>query len=119
MAKSFWERYEHYDPKDGFGSAQEWADLADLLAAKVSGGFTTNTAKGSRKVEKGKKDPDLETLMLDKMPESVDKLKTAYRNSLFLYHPDHGGTNEQAIAAREAFERLLVVVVRRSKDGQK
>lgn len=49
---------------------------------------------------------DLLLLNLSEMPETADLLKRAYRNSLFLYHPDHGGTDAEAIAAREAFERL-------------
>lgn len=106
MVKSFWDRYEHYNPaKEGFGSAQEWADMAEALANSATGAFTTNAAP--RKVVKDKKDPDLTTLMLDRLPESVEKLKTAYRNCLHLYHPDHGGNEEQCRLLIEAYQRLL------------
>lgn len=108
MAHSIFNRYKHYNPaEEGYGSADEWAKLADALADRVMGGFAPDMAEPVRKAGRGRKNPDLETLMLDKLPDSLDRLKTAYRNCLHLYHPDHGGNEEQCRLLIEAYQRLL------------
>jgi hypothetical protein len=90
--------YKHYDPRvEGYGSADEWIAAAEAIAAGCTI-LTTNTSRGVN--------PDLLTLNLTDWPATIAALKTAFRNSLFIYHPDHGGTNEQTIEALKAFERL-------------
>lgn len=114
---SFLDRYKHYDPAEGKGSPEEWAALADAMAEKIMGDWEEpepKQAKGSKRLPK-KPDPDLNYLFLDTMPNSVDRLKTAFRNSLHIYHPDKGGSNQATIKAIETYERLLKKLARRSK----
>jgi hypothetical protein len=90
--------YAHYDPRrEGYGSAQEWARVADAFVS----GFKVLADRG-----RGTKSPDMALLFLDEMPPTLDRLKTAFRNALFVHHPDHGGTNEACRNALEAFKRL-------------
>jgi hypothetical protein len=88
-----------YDPsKEGFGSADEWIRQAEALAEGMTSMRPTTKAH-----------PDLAALYLDEMPADVSALKTAFRNSMFIAHPDHGGTNETARNVMEAYKRLLKV----------
>lgn len=90
--------YKHYDPKkDGYGSVDDWIAAAEALAG--GRGFLHTKSKTGLEA-------DLELLFLSELPADIGGLKKAYRNSLFVYHPDHGGTNEQCRAAISAFERL-------------
>jgi hypothetical protein len=51
--------------------------------------------------------PDLLALGLDRMPQSWDDLRTAYRSAARRTHPDaSGGSKEAFLAVAEAFERL-------------
>lgn len=86
-----------YDASKGFGSADEWIKAAEaLVGGRLVLMHNVKTANA-----------DLTLFGLTELPDSVELLKKAYRNSLFVYHPDHGGSDAQAIAARDAFERLL------------
>lgn len=85
--------YNHYDTSDGFGSFEEWIRAAEML----TGGVATT---------RNEMQDDLDFLLLDTMPASLADLKKAFRNAMFVYHPDHGGSNEQARKALEAFGRL-------------
>jgi hypothetical protein len=94
--------YQHYDPKtEGYGSADEWIAAAEALA---SGRGTLHF--GNRGQSSSKINPDLVTLNLTEMPADIAGLKRAFRNTLFIVHPDHGGTDAACIAAMKAFERL-------------
>ena len=90
--------YKHFDPsKDGYGSPEEWMRAAEAMV-------------GGRLVLKPNvqtKNADLDFLMMEEMPADIAGLKKGYRNALFVYHPDHGGSTEQCRKAVEAFERLL------------
>ena len=92
--------YQHYDVKAlGYGSRDEWMAAADAMASgKGALRFSTLAEKA---------DADLEMLMLDSLPPDVAGLKTAFRNAMFLAHPDHGGTNEAARDTMAAYKRLL------------
>ena len=89
--------YKHYDTSKGFGSADEWIRIAEALlngrTVLVSNSNPTSN--------------DLAFLFLSSLPDSAEGLKKAYRNSMFKYHPDHGGTDKDTIKARDVFERLL------------
>ncbi len=102
------ESYSHYDPKiEGFGSAEEWAHIADSIADKIGGnkGFRQTI---NQPVANHKKNPDLELLLLDNLPATVNGLKIAFRNTMFIVHPDvEGGSNEACRNVLEAYERLL------------
>jgi hypothetical protein len=90
--------YAHYDAGGGYGSADEWIAAAEALA----GGN-----RGFYKTVQSRPDPDLTTLMLAEMPPHIDGLKRAFRNLMFLVHPDRpGGSNEACRKALEAFDRL-------------
>ena len=89
--------YKKYDASKGFGSTEEWIRAAEALL----NGRTVLIA-GTKPVSK-----DLQMFFLTELPADVAVLKKAYRNSMFIYHPDHGGTEEQAKAANLAFERLV------------
>jgi hypothetical protein len=90
--------YEHYDPrKEGYGSAEEWMAAAEALA----GGRGTLRLKPKTGVA-----ADLALLFLDDLPADIAGLKKAYRNTLFLVHPDYGGDVEKCKAVVAAFERL-------------
>jgi hypothetical protein len=82
---------------EGFGTIDDLIKAAEALVGTRSSLVRNKPAASA----------DMQTLFLDAMPDTVAGLKTAYRNSLFIYHPDHGGTDAKAIAARDAFERLL------------
>lgn len=88
--------YRHYDPRtEGYGSEAEWIAAAEALAA---GCTVLKTKTGLN--------PDLITLHLDELPADIAGLKRAFRNTLHLVHPDHGGTDAATRAALEAFGRL-------------
>ncbi len=92
--------YRHYNPSlEGFGSADEWMRKADaiLTGRGLKAAFDTTDTQLQR---------DLRALHLDAMPGSAADLKRAFRNTLFVVHPDHGGTAAATQAAIEAFERL-------------
>lgn len=90
--------YKHYNPRtEGYGSAEDWFAAADALA----GGCGVLRSKAKTGLE-----ADLELLSLSDLPADIAGLKKAFHNSLFIYHPDHGGTNDQCRAAMSAFERL-------------
>ena len=94
--------YSHYDPHaEGYGSTDEWEAAAEAIAA---GRGTLNF--GNRGQASPKINPDLVLLYLDKMPENIAGLKRAFRNTMMIVHPDHGGTHADCIAAMKAFERL-------------
>jgi hypothetical protein len=91
--------FRHYDTSEGFGSADEWIGIAEAVAEGLGFLFTRPSA--------GKRiDPDLAILNLDKMPDTIAGLKTAFRKVMQVVHPDHGGTNEACRKALEAFSRL-------------
>lgn len=87
--------YRHYNPAEGYGSEDEWIAAAEALA---SGGTILIT--------RTRQHPDLEKLYLSEMPQTIAELKRAFRNTLFIVHPDYGGTNEACREALAAFERL-------------
>jgi hypothetical protein len=89
--------YKHYDESEGFGSADEWIRIAEAL---LGGGAKLVFSK------EDKNSKDLAYLNLFEMPATPELLKKAFRNSLFIYHPDHGGSNEAVREAMAAFERL-------------
>jgi hypothetical protein len=86
--------YRHYDTSNGFGSFEEWLRAADAL----TGNQVDNT--------RGEMQDDLDALFLDSMPSSLIELKKAFRNAMFVHHPDYGGTNDAARKALDAFGRL-------------
>ncbi len=89
--------YRHYDPRtEGYGSPDDWIAAAEAL---ISG---TAIFKKNAPAE----NPDLATLYLTEFPDDIAGLKKAFRNTLFIVHPDYGGTNEATRAALAAFERL-------------
>lgn len=91
------ENYKKYDPaKEGYGSVDDWMAAAEAMAG----------SRSILSVAKAEVLADLVLLFLDSMPATMAELKRAYRNSYFVYHPDHGGTDAQCIAAQQAFERL-------------
>ena len=92
--------YKHYDPKtEGYGSADEWIRQAEAIAG---GRSTLGTgAKPKTGLER-----DLELLNLDELPDTMAALKKAFRNTMFIVHPDYGGTNEQCRDVLAAFDRL-------------
>jgi hypothetical protein len=93
--------YKHYDPRtEGYGSAEEWIRQAESIA---SGRGALGATVGPKKTGVAR---DLELLNLDDLPANIDGLKKAFRNSLFIAHPDYGGTNEQCRDVLAAFERL-------------
>ncbi len=101
------ESYDHYDPRtEGYGSAEQWSRIADAIAYKIGGqkGF-----RGSVRphIVSPTKNPDLEVMLLDQLPDTVNGLKTAFKNCLFLVHPDVGGSSEDCRILIEAYERLL------------
>ncbi len=92
--------YKHYNPgMEGFGSVDEWMRKAEaILTGKgILKAFDRADTQLAR---------DLATLNIDAMPGDAAGLKRAYRNTLFLTHPDHGGTDAALIEATRAFERL-------------
>ena len=92
--------YVHYNPKvEGYGSSEEWMRMAEALLN--SAGIAFRPAGPDTQLTR-----DLRTLNLDELPKSAADLKRAFRNTLFIVHPDHGGTNEATIEAYKAFERL-------------
>lgn len=94
------ESYRHYNPGlEGFGSTDEWLRRAEAIL--TGQGIAQAFDPGETGLQR-----DLRTLNLDTMPGDRTALKRAYRNTLFLVHPDHGGTTAATIAATEAFERL-------------
>ena len=94
------EGYRHYNPAlEGYGSVDEWLRKADAIL--TGRGIAQAFDPGDTQLQR-----DLRTLNLDSLPGDAAGLKRAYRNTLFLVHPDHGGTAAATIAATEAFERL-------------
>lgn len=93
--------YKHYDAASlGFGNVEDWISAAEALAAAK--GFL-----GSTKPRAPGPHADLVELGLMEMPADLAALKRAYRNALFISHPDHGGTDATARATIEAYTRLL------------
>ncbi len=94
------ESYRQYNPAlEGFGSIDEWMRKAEAI---LSGhGVTAAFEPAETPLQR-----DLKILNLDALPGDKAGLKRAYRNTLFLVHPDHGGTEAATIAATEAFQRL-------------
>jgi hypothetical protein len=91
--------YKHYDPTvEGYGSAKQWRDTVERLAAGL--GALIHTAKAGIS-------PDLALLGLESLPSHVDGLQSAFRKASFKAHPDHGGTSEKFRDLFAAFERLL------------
>jgi hypothetical protein len=92
--------YKHYSPEiEGYGSEDEWISAAEALA----GGRGAFRPQPNRP----RINPDLVTLMLEEMPSHIDGLKKAFRNALFLFHPDRpNGSNEACRNVLTAFERL-------------
>ena len=89
--------YSHYNPRqDGYGSTDEWIAAAEAIA----GGATILTTKTTSI------NPDLVIMHLTDWPADIAGLKRAFRNSLFLCHPDYGGSNEATRELLAAFERL-------------
>ncbi len=89
--------YKHYDPRQtGYGSTDEWIAAAEAIA----GGATILTTKTTSI------NPDLLILNLVDWPATMDGLKRAFRNTLHLVHPDHGGSNEATRDLLAAFGRL-------------
>lgn len=96
--------YRHYDPRvSGYGSAEDWINAAESLT-----GNTHDTTRVRREARAGRpgRNPDLAILNLDDFPADLAGLKTAFRNTMFVVHPDHGGSNEACREALTAFERL-------------
>jgi hypothetical protein len=86
-----------YDPKkEGYGSAEQWIAAAEAL---ING---TILRVGTKRTG----NPDLELLGVDELPETMEALKKAYRNAMFIHHPDYGGDVETAKQVNLAFERL-------------
>jgi len=52
------------------------------------------------------KDDDLSILGLNEYPTDLKALQKARNQAMLKYHPDRGGTTEQAQAIQAAFERL-------------
>lgn len=91
--------YRHYDPRrDGYGSAEEWIGAAEALSGGRGRLHTSGKKTGL--------EADLELLYLDAMPDDIAGLKKAFRNTLFIVHPDVGGTKEACQKVLDAFERL-------------
>lgn len=92
--------YKHYNPSlEGFGSTDEWMRKAEAIL--TGRGILKAFDRADTQLNR-----DLATLNLDAMPGDAAGLKRAYRNTLFIVHPDYGGSNEATIAAGAAFERL-------------
>lgn len=92
--------YRHYNPAlEGYGSVDEWLRKADAIL--TGRGLAQAFDPADTQLQR-----DLRTLNLEALPGDAAGLKRAYRNTLFLVHPDHGGTAAATIAATEAFERL-------------
>jgi hypothetical protein len=93
--------YQHYDPKLGHGSYDEWIRTAESALGSDRVARAPHSRGSSAKIS-----PDLIALGLLVMPLDLKSLKTAFRKAMFTAHPDHGGTNAAAIAVTEAFHRL-------------
>ena len=52
------------------------------------------------------KDADLSILGLEDYPDNFKALQKARNTAMLKFHPDRGGTTEQAQAVQAAFERL-------------
>ena len=104
-ARGLWsgESYEKYDPvKEGYGSAAEWIAAAEAMAAG-RGTFKRVDGAKSEKV----RDENLVIMGLDKMPDTIDGLKKAFRNACFVYHPDRGGNTKAMQDLLAAYRKLL------------
>jgi hypothetical protein len=96
--------YTHYDPKtEGYGSYEEWVNTVEQLL----------NDKGIARPQRNRADTQLErdlaTLYLDALPATGAALKTAFRNTLKIVHPDVGGpdaSHDRTVEAIKAFERL-------------
>jgi hypothetical protein len=93
--------YKHYDTRNGYGSAEEWARLAEDLAAG-RGRYVPPPPR-----QAGRQTPDMALLGLTAMPADVKELVRAYRRAALAAHPDTGGSHEQFLALNLAYERLL------------
>lgn len=85
-----------YDTSTGYGSPDEWIRAAEAM---MSGNLLL--ANDHHVVSE-----DLEYLMLSKMPETSEALKKSFRNALFVYHPDHGGTDAGMVKLLHIYEKL-------------
>jgi hypothetical protein len=91
--------YTHYNPKtEGYGSYEEWVHTAEQL---LNDKGIARPQRADTQLQR-----DLATLYLDALPETGAMLKTAFRNTLKIVHPDVGGSNEATVEAIKAFERL-------------
>ncbi len=92
--------YKHYDVRaEGYGSTDEWMAAADALAG--GRGILDRTKA------KPRGNPDLLLLNLEEMPSDITGLKRAYRNTLFVVHPDfRTGSDKACRDVLSAFERL-------------
>lgn len=85
-----------YDPSVvGYGSYDQWIAAAEAITG-------TKLRVGADR----KANPDLDILGLSELPETMEKLKRAYRNAMMVHHPDKGGDLETAKKVNLAFERL-------------
>lgn len=92
--------YRHYDPRHGFGSAEEWVRAAEEAAWGRGRYRPTGQPQPSLAA-------DLAQLGLTELPADVKELVAAMRRMAFKTHPDHGGTPEAFTAMFTAYERLL------------
>lgn len=93
--------YNHYDPRtEGYGNAEEWIAAAEAIAGHRA------TFSGTKKPKTGL-EHDLSLLYLDELPDTMAELKKAFRNTMMLVHPDHGGSTKDCQEALAAFERLV------------
>lgn len=92
--------YDHYDTRNGFGSADEWIRIAEERA-RGRGRYRRPTAAP------GIDWYDLKLLDLTAMPEDAKGLVRAMRKRAMVLHPDHGGDAEQFKAMFAAYERLI------------
>lgn len=94
--------YKKYDPAtEGYGSAEQWSAAAEAMAngkgtfARVDGSKSDSVIAAA-----------LSVLGLSAMPD-IAGLKKAFRNAMFIAHPDYGGTDAEAIATMNAYKKLL------------
>lgn len=91
--KPFMSGYKHYDPKDGFGSPDQWREAFNARmgldeANRVLHGLSPWAVLG--------------------LKENVtfDEVKSAYRKLAMKFHPDRGGNPEEFKKVQAAYEIL-------------
>ena len=90
--------YEHYDPaKEGFGSSAEWVN-------------TANERLGVGTIAAASDDADLTHFGLTAYPRSEAELTALYRKLAKTKHPNAGGSHDDFIAFRAAYDRLRAKV---------